>query len=158
MAFWKKSDDPWDRKPTQTTYTAFEEEPKEEEKGFLEGIRDDVKEWQKNKKAVAEAEANLPPENCPWCGKEMEKGYLSGYRGGCVEWTTKKPGVLFGTAFAEEVVVVTDEGEMSSYKTCWYCRDCCKMTMEVKPAKGPNYTWENGKVVFPEEEGEPHDM
>ena len=42
MTFWKKSDDPWDRKPVKTTYTTFEEEPKEEEKGFFESIREDV--------------------------------------------------------------------------------------------------------------------
>ena len=159
MAFWKKSDDPWDRKPVKTTYTTFEEEPKPDEKGFFESIRDDVTEWQEKKKAAAEAEANLPPEKCPWCGKEMDRGYLTGGKGGySVQWSPKKPGVLFGNAFAEESIVVSDEGGMTSYKTCWYCRDCCKMTMEVLPAQGPNYTWEYGKVVLPEEEGENHDL
>jgi len=158
MAFWKKSDDPWDRKPVKTTYTTFEEEPKEEEKGLLQEWRDEIRDWQDKKKAAAEAEANMPPEICPWCGKEMEKGYLTGYRGGHAEWSTKKPGVLFGNAFAEESIVVTDEGDMTSYKTCWYCRDCSRMTMEVLPAKGPNYTWDGGKVVLPEEEEAPHDV
>jgi len=160
MAFWKKSDDPWDRKPTQPTYTAFEEEPKEKEKGFLEEIRGDFQEWRDSKKAAAEAEAAMPPEKCPWCGKDMEKGYLTGGRGGhVVEWSTQKPGVLFGTAFHEETVVVTDEGGMTSYKTCWYCRDCSKMTLEIAPPKGPNYVWEGGTVRVPgEEEEENHDL
>ncbi len=152
MAFWKKSDDPWDRKPVKTTYTTFEEEPKEEEKGFFESIREDVTEWQEKKKAAAEAEANMPPEVCPWCGREMEKGYLIGGGGYGVQWSTKKPGVILGTAFHEDTVVVSDEGSMTSYKTCWYCRDCQKMTMTVTPFKGANYSWENGKVVLPEEE------
>ena len=153
MAFWKKSDDPWDRKPTKPTYTAFEEEPKEKEKGLLEEMRTEIRDWQEKKKAAAEAEANMPAEICSWCGKEMDKGYLSA--GSVVSWTPTKPGVLFGNTFADESIVVTDEGSMVSYKLCWYCRDCNKMTMTVYPPK-PNYVWENGKVVLPEEE--PHDL
>ena len=158
MAFWKKSDDPWDRKSVKTTYTTFEEEPKEEEKGLLEEWRDEIRDWQDKKKAAAEAEANLPPEKCPWCGKDMEKGYLSGYRGGHVEWTAKKPGVLFGTAFSEDSVIVTDEGSMSAYKICWYCRECSKMTLTITPHKGPNYTWEDGKVVLPDGKEQSDDL
>lgn len=156
MAFWKKSDDPWDRKPVKTTYTTFEEEPKEAEKGLLEEWRDEIQDWREKKKATAEVEANMPPEKCPWCGKEMDKGYLiSGKGGSYIEWTTKKPKPFWGTAFSGETpLVVSDEGDMVTYKTCWYCRDCCKMTMEVKPAMGPNYTWENGKVVVPEDESD----
>ena len=157
MAFWKKSDDPWDRKPTKPTYTAFEEEPREKEKGLLEEMRDEIRDWQEKKKAAAEAEANMPAEICPWCGKEMDKGYLTGGGGGSsVEWSAKKPGVILGTAFHEDAVIVSVEGSMTSYKLCWYCRDCQKMTLSVTPFKGPNYTWEGGKVVLPEEE--PHDL
>ena len=156
MAFWKKSDDPWDRKPAKPTYTAFEEEPKKQEKGFFESIREDVTDWQEKKKTAAEAEANMPAEICPWCGKEMDKGYLSAQGGGSACWTPTKPGAFFGTTFAEESVLITDEGgSIASYKLCWYCRDCNKMTMTVYPPK-PNYVWENGKVVLPEEEN--HDL
>ena len=165
MAFWKKSDDPWDRKPVKTTYTTFEEEPREEKKGLFQELRDDILEERdlylekrEQKKAAAEAEAAMPPEKCPWCGKDMEKGYLSGYRGGAVEWAPKKPGALFGNAFTEETVVVTTEGSMSSYKTCWYCRDCSKMTLTITPYQGPNYSWEGGKVTLPEEEEANHDL
>ena len=158
MAFWKKSDDPWDRKPTKPTYTAFEEEPKEKEKGLLEEMRDEIRDWQEKKKAAAEAEANMPAEVCPWCGKEMEKGYLCCGNNGLVVWSPKKPGVLFGPALSGDAVTVTDEGgSMTSYKTCWYCRDCQKMILTVTPFKGPNYTWENGIVVLPEEEEERKD-
>ena len=60
-------------------------------------------------------------------------------------------------AFSGETpLVVSDEGDMVIYKTCWYCRDCQKMTLTVTPFKGPNYTWEGGKVVLPEEES--HDL
>ena len=51
MAFWKKSDDPWDCKPVKTTYTTFEEEPKEEEKGLLQEWRDEIRDWQDKKRS-----------------------------------------------------------------------------------------------------------
>lgn len=158
MAFWKKSEDPWDVDPNQrrpaSVYEA--EESQTAEKGFFESIREDFTAWKEEKQAAAEAEANMPPEICPWCGGEMEKGYLCADRGGA-GWTREKPGAFLGTMLAEERILVTDEGGLTSYKTCWYCRTCCKMTMEVKPAAGPNYVWDGNEVVTPAADEESND-
>lgn len=139
MAFWKKSDDPWNRKPTPTTYTSFEE-PREEAKGFFEELRDDIQDWRDKRKAAAEEEeANLPPEKCPWCGKEMERGYLDAVKGGEIWWVTEKPGFkndLLGPD-PKTSLLLTNEGAFYTYKTAWYCPGCEKMTADCADMRRP---------------------
>ena len=80
MAFWKKSEDPWDIVPNQRRTAS---EPAEKAPGLLDTLRgdwDDMRaEWQETRESL-----KLPPEKCPWCGKDMEQGFLMGGRG--VAW------------------------------------------------------------------------
>ena len=61
MAFWKKSDDPWDRKPEKKTGAAWREppEPREEVVPVVENCVENVE------KSVETVEV------CPWCGGEI---------------------------------------------------------------------------------------
>ena len=157
MPFWKKSEDPWDRKPTANSYTTFEETSQEEEKGFLESIREDVAAWREERKSAAEAEANMPPEICPWCGQEMEKNYLTGGRYGVV-LSEEKPGAFMGTAFLE-TTPISDEGSWGSYKSCWHCKTCRKLVVDVPElSAGPNYAWDGATIQIPEEEETENDL
>ena len=80
MAFWKKSEDPWDIAPDQRRTAP---EPAEKAPGLLDTLRGDWDamraEWQETRESL-----KLPPEKCPWCGKDMEQGFLMGGRG--VTW------------------------------------------------------------------------
>ena len=89
MAFWKKSEDPWDIDPDERRLAS---EPAEKEPGLLDTLRGDWDamraEWQETRESL-----KLPPEKCPWCGKDMEQGFLMGGRGVAVKiscgWTRK---------------------------------------------------------------------
>ena len=71
MAFWKKSEDPWDIAPDQRRTAP---EPAEKAPGLLDTLRGDWDamraEWQETRESL-----KLPPEKCPWCGKDMEQGF-----------------------------------------------------------------------------------
>ena len=72
MAFWKKSEDPWDVDPARAR---AKREP-------IETPLDTLRDWNEERKAkAAEKQAELeaqPKEVCPWCGREMERGCLQG--------------------------------------------------------------------------------
>ena len=137
MAFWKKSEDPWDRKPEKkSTAPAPAPEPP----------------------AWAQVKQPPKPMNCPWCGKEMLSGNLYGStsrsaaspltwrEGGHKSWLER-----IGTPEQEQYLV------LGSYEEAWYCTDCQKMVLDVGLAlkqQRPNYEWKDGKIVFPEEETE----
>lgn len=126
MAFWKQSDDPWDRKPDKRPT-----EPREPRENPIDGM----KAWNERRKSAAkekEEARRLPPEKCPWCGKDMEQGYLLGGRG-AAKWY---PGFL--TAKAAWIgrsdvrgLDVLDEWNFLAYKTTWFCRDCKKMVFDA---------------------------
>ena len=147
MAFWKKSEDPLDvapekRKRQQTTI--YEEEPPAEEK------KEWNPPWKKEKTEVMEE----PSMVCPWCGETMTKGYLTSGRD-TVVLGEQKPTALFGMAFID-TITITDEGFMPSYKTCWYCKPCRKLVVDVpEPSSGPNYVWDGASIQIPDEEKEP---
>ena len=77
MAFWKKSEDPWDIDPDERRLAS---EPAEKAPGLLDTLRGDWDamraEWQEKREKL-----RLPPEKCPWCGKDMEQGFLMSGRG-----------------------------------------------------------------------------
>ena len=77
MAFWKKSEDPWDIDPNQRRTAP---EPEEIEPGLLDSLREDWDAMQAARQEKRE-KLRLPPEKCPWCGKDMEQGFLE--RQGC---------------------------------------------------------------------------
>ena len=168
MAFWKKSDDPWDinpeKKKKQTTTTWWENdtpaEPAptgadsdnpEDEAPKAPRLGDSIKSFFGGKK---EEEAPVPAEKCPWCGKDMERGYIDGGRDSSVMWRNWKVGFLRILQPDDGLEMdILDEGEgLWSYKTVWLCRDCNKMTLDAPAHRyGPNYTWENGQVKLPDD-------
>lgn len=144
MAFWKKSDDPWDRKPEkrETTASWWEQDapPAEETPGMAEELRDlggSIK-----KLFVMETEAPEERVKCRWCGKDMEWGCITGGRDG-VTWRNWKPKAL-GLKRPEgwKELDLLNEGEWVSYKTAWYCPDCGKMVLDVPNSS--NYLGEKG--------------
>ena len=129
MAFWKKSEDPWDIDPAK--------EQEKQDREPLENPLDALRDWNEERKARAAAKQAeweaQPKEMCPWCGKEMEQGYMLGGRGS-VSWY---PGI-YKTDFLRGVdsagrIDVQDEGSIWSglYKTTWLCRDCKKAVFNM---------------------------
>ena len=142
MAFWKKSEDPWDidpakRKREQTTWSVPQEvsglEEKEEDESFLS----EVAGLFKKKPDPIE---NLPDMVCPWCGKEMTKGYLTGGRD-VICWSAEKPGTFFGSAFLD-TVQIRDESLLSNYKTCWHCIPCRRLVVDVPEPPAETFAWD----------------
>ena len=151
MAFWKKSDDPWDIDPEkrkkQTTAAFWENDapaetdpagadssPAEEEAPKGQSLGESIKGFFGGKKE----EAPIIPEKCPWCGKDMERGYIDGGRDYSVMWRNWKPRGFLGIFQPEDAreIDLLDEGDgLWCYKTVWYCRDCGKMTLEIKNAR-----------------------
>ena len=78
MAFWKKSEDPWDIDPDQRRRLASE--PAEKAPGLLDTLRGDWDamqvEWQEKREKL-----RLPPEKCPWCGERHGAGLPYGRQG-----------------------------------------------------------------------------
>lgn len=148
MAFWKKSEDPWDidpekkRREMPPAFEGFSEaEGNEETKGFLADLF-------KKREAPTEEDVPVP---CPYCGKSMKKGYLKGGNG--VFWSEAKPGFLSGL---DEAWLISDEGGLltTAYRTCHMCVDCSKLIVDVPENAGPNYVWKDGQPVMPEEQEE----
>lgn len=147
MAFWSRSEDPWDRDPSR------EREKRERAaREPLENPLDTLRDWNEKRKAEAAAkeaaQAAEPPEKCPWCGKDMERGYIAGNQHGIL-WT---PGRMTGRAYwigppkeaREGQLRLDDEGDFVTWKTIWYCRDCEKMTLDAHGAKAPGSFWADG--------------
>ena len=147
MAFWKKSDDPWDIDPEkrkkQTTAAFWENDapaetdpvgaasgrPEEAPRG--QSLGESIKGFFGGKKE----DAPITPEKCPWCGKDMEWGRIDGGRDYSVMWRNWKPRGFLGLSQPDNAreIDLLDEGDgLRCYKTIWYCRDCGKMTLEIK--------------------------
>ena len=136
MAFWKKSDDPWDRKPGKSEQAWWEQPapeqtaPPEEEPPLTpeeQRIRD-----------IIEGPKTTPgvPEKCPWCGGEMAAVSIYS-RNGYVCWRKGAPG-----RWTDEDYVLQEPGLGFwdiPYKSAWYCEGCEKMTLSMKkPAPHPH--------------------
>ena len=133
MAFWKKSEDPWDMDPAKQRRSV----PVEEETEAAESPLDTLKGWAARRKAAEAEKLTLPPEKCPWCGGEMEQGFLSGGRGvvwsrGVPDTKTKWLGAGHGNTLR-----VDDEGVLFTYKTAWLCPACEKMTVDAAGLRAP---------------------
>mgnify|MGYP001028165784 FL=1 len=157
MAFWKKSEDPWDWDPSKKRPAPRPAEPQEPRENPL----DSLKAWNEERKAKAkekEEAKRLPPEKCPWCGKDMEQGYMMGGKG--VHWYS---GVLTTRAAwigdsSKEEIRLDHEGILAMYKTVWLCRECKKMVLDMPEPPEPLGTYDalahlTGKAP-PEEENE----
>ena len=129
MAFWKKSEDPWDMKP-KSVGTVNPVTPDRDEEP--ETLMDSLKAWNETRKEEKERKkVPLPPMTCPWCGKEMEPAYLNGGRDG-VYWHKERPEVLFGNLEAERLD--TDGTFWNRYKLAWYCPACRKLAADLPDA------------------------
>lgn len=129
MAFWKKSDDPWDRKPEKRQETTWYEQdaPPAEEKRELTPEEQRIRNIIEGPKATP-----VTPEQCPWCGKDMEM--VSVYsRGGTVCWRKGEPG-----RWVDDDQVLQDPVDSIwdiPRKRAWYCESCGKMTLAVPKPK-----------------------
>lgn len=153
MAFWKKSEDPWDIDPEKQRRTV--PLPDENERDPDTSLLEDLRAWneaRKEKKAPRET----PPEpiSCPWCGKEMALRYLWGARG--VYLGEKRPG-LFSSGLSDDNWDFLVEGNplIGSYKTAWYCKDCRKLVVDLPDPPSPSH-WDTPPQAEQanEEEGE----
>lgn len=156
MAFWEKSEDPWDidpakRKREQTTWSVPQEVSGLEENGEDESFLSEVAGLFKKKPDPIE---NLPDMVCPWCGKEMTKGYLTGGRD-MIRWSAEKPGAVFGSAFLD-TVDIQSEGVLSNYKTSWYCASCRRLVVDVPEPPADTFAWD-GNPPSPSAEEETTD-
>lgn len=130
MAFWKKSEDPWDWDPSKKRPAPQPAEPQEPRENPL----DTLKQWNEDRKTKAkekEEAKRLPPEKCPWCGKDMEQGFILGGRD-AVRWY---PGVykfeLFRGLDGDAIDLLSDGSGFTSYKIIWLCRDCKKAVFDM---------------------------
>ena len=149
MAFWKKSEDPWDvdpEKKRRETVSYFEtEEPAVAEdtpkEGFLSGL------FKKKDEPVEEI-----PVPCPYCGNPMTKGYLNGGRDN-VHWTQGKPSFL---GIFDDRLLISDEGGMlsASYKTCHMCEACRKLIVDVPEQPVTGFAWDGNPPSQTEQEEE----
>lgn len=141
MAFWKKSEDPWDVDPARAR----------EKRKPVENPLDTLRDWNEERRAKAAArQAELeaqPREVCPWCRKEMERGYMISGKGGLIwrpGWMTARSAwVGPPKEVRERSLRVDDEGDFTSYKTVWYCGDCEKMVIDAKGMRRVSdpYAW-----------------
>lgn len=151
MAFWKKSDDPWDLEPDKRRPAAGEEAAeKEADDGSL---LQDLRAWNEaRKEEKARRETPPAPIPCPWCGKEMEVGYLIGGRD-AVRLVRQRPGLL---RIAEDALYIRGDGTFwCDYKIAWTCPDCRKLVADLPE---PEETWDNdtlrGEAQENQHEGE----
>jgi len=133
MPFWKKSEDPWDRKDGVS-------KPPKEPKEPRENPIDSLKQWNETRKAEAkerEEARRLPPEKCPWCGKDMEQGYMMADQGS-IRW---HPGIYKFALFSGldgDALRIDTQGDFTMYRITWLCRDCKKMVFDMpEPGEDP---------------------
>lgn len=156
MAFWKKSDDPWDRKPEKRKETVWYEQDvpdtestQPEEESLGESIR---KFWL----GVGVDEEPIPPEICPWCGKEMEWGRLTGGRDSVI-WQNWQPKGVLDFKKPENwksLNMLDEEKGLSSFKTVWLCSDCGKMVLDAPKEFNYRAAWESGDARPPQQDGQ----
>ncbi len=136
MAFWRKSEDPWDMEPRPVGTVSPVTPDRDEEP---ETLADSLKAWNEaRKEKKARREEPLPPMTCPWCGKEMETGYLMGNRG--IWWAPGRPGTWakwVSAAAAEGAVQVDTEGALFTYQTAWACQGCRRLVTDL-PEPAPH--------------------
>ena len=125
MAFWKKSDDPWDLR-----------EEKEEPQNSFQQYVDRWNAIEEREKAEKEAEKKAREDyenapfltadamDCPWCGRGMDRVYIMSSYG--VSWHYKKP-----PAWRWDAWPLWDN-KGASYKSAWYCPECQRMALDMK--------------------------
>lgn len=151
MAFWKKSEDPWDidpeKKKREAPVNLFEAESDPEDGGNEGTFWDELAGVFKKK--PAEEQPEQPPEKCPWCGQDMIKSYLVSGRD-TMRLTEKKPSLLLGT-LGYDSVDICDADSWGNSKTCWHCKPCRKLVVDVpeQVEYDPLQAWDGNPVAPP---------
>ena len=127
MAFWKKSEDPWDVDPDKRRPTVREESAENNPDAVSHA--DAPQAGAEGSQAEENREAPAAPMRCPWCGREMELGYL--YSKECILWVDQEPGAFLGVLSAGKELYVSDEGVTTEYKSCWYCSTCGRLVIQM---------------------------
>lgn len=134
MAFWKKSGDPWDRKPERRQASWYENDAPAEERppeaGHpAEASGEDRPTPEERIRRIIEGPQREPfvPEKCPWCGGETRAAYL--YAKGFVKWSYELP-----SGWESDYEILDDINGLwgPCYKQGSYCESCEKMTLNVK--------------------------
>ena len=128
MAFWSKSDDPWDRKPEKRQDTTWREQDAPVESAPVEtGVQEESL-GESVRKFFLGDDTPITPCPCPWCGKDMEWGRITGGRDG-VHWKNWRPRGLLDIVKPDgwKVLDLLDEHP----KTVWLCSDCGKMVLDA---------------------------
>ena len=137
MAFWKKSDDPWDRKPEKQQTIWRENDAPAEPAPPSEPDRLTPKEERIRNIIEGPKAAPVVPEKCPWCGQDMKRVYI--FSKSFTKWSYEMPG-----GWLQDYEILEDVGGLFDpvYKQGSYCESCEKMTLNVKkprpPHKDPN--------------------
>ena len=114
MAFWRKSDDPWDRKPEKRQETTrYEQDTPETEPAGADTIRP--------------SERAEGAETCPWCGKPMLMGHIDGGRD-AVFWKEGKWKSAFVALFDEHT---PRQMRIKEAAPVWYCETCEQLVAAV---------------------------
>lgn len=127
MAFWKKSEDPWDVDLDKRRPTVREESAENNPDAVCPA--DAPQAGAEGSQAEENREAPAAPMRCPWCGREMELGYL--YSKECILWVDQEPGAILGALSAGKELYVSDEGVTTEYKSCWYCSTCGRLVIQM---------------------------
>lgn len=137
MAFWKKSEDPWDIDPDKQRRMA--PLPDEEDRDPDTGLLEDLRAWNEARKEK-KARRETPPEPipCPWCGKEMEPGYLIGGRD-AVCLVRQRPGALRLSDPDDSLYIRGDGAFWCDYKIAWTCEHCRKLVLDLPEPPPPSY-------------------
>ncbi|MCI6054600.1 PF20097 family protein [Dysosmobacter sp.] len=128
MAFWKKSEDPWDIDPEKRRPAP---QPDTEDRDPDTGLLEDLRTWNENRKAEKALRETPPaPIPCPWCGGEMEPGYLVGGRD-AVRLVRRRPGGL-RLMDPEDTLYLQGDGTFwCDYKIAWTCKACRKLVLDL---------------------------
>ena len=101
--------------------------------------------------------ANMPPMECPWCGREMEIGYLGGGRD-WVYWSPRRPRALEVRQAEGRIRVDTQGSFLVRYHAAYYCPHCDKMVTDSGDMtafqEGPAWWREEQKQSDTADEGE----
>ena len=138
MAFWNKSEDPWDMDPSKRRPAVREGEGEQDPDAG--SLLDDLRAWNEERKEK-KARREVPPEPipCPWCGGEMEVGYLIGGRD-AVRLVRERPGAL--RLFEDPLYIRGDGTFWCDYKIAWTCPKCRKLVLDLPEPEETSYAEE----------------
>lgn len=152
MAFWKKSEDPWDMDPDKQRRAA--PQPDDEDRDPDTSLLEDLRAWNNTRKEE-KARREIPPEPipCPWCGGEMEPGYLIGGRD-AVRLVRQRPGALRLTDPDDTLYIQGDGTFWCDYKIAWTCEHCRKLVLDLPEPEASVWDAPPQEAQTNKEEGE----